>query len=166
MKLSIKQLTLIAFLAVILFVQEELLTFLPNIQLTIFLLVLYGKKLSLKENVLIIVIHVLLDNLVMGSFNMLYMPFMLIGWLVIPISLHTIFKEVNDTIPLAFLGILFSLIYSWLYIIPNVLVLHVNFTHYLMADILFEVVLAGSSFLSILLLYEPCSKVFDHLNRS
>ncbi|MCF0115033.1 MAG: hypothetical protein HUJ56_06735 [Erysipelotrichaceae bacterium] len=166
MKLSIKQLTLIAFLAVILFVQEEVLTFLPNIQLTIFLLVLYGKKLSLKENVLIIVIHVLLDNLVMGSFNMLYMPFMLIGWLVIPISLHTIFKEVNDTIPLAFLGILFSLIYSWLYIIPNVLVLHVNFTHYLMADILFEVVLAGSSFLSILLLYEPCSKVFDHLNRS
>ena len=166
MKLSIKQLTLIALLAVILFVQEEVLTFLPNIQLTIFLLVLYGKKLSLKENVLIIVIHVLLDNLVMGSFNMLYMPFMLIGWLVIPISLHTIFKEVNDTIPLAFLGILFSLIYSWLYIIPNVLVLHVNFTHYLMADILFEVVLAGSSFLSILLLYEPCSKVFDHLNRS
>ena len=166
MKLSIKQLTLIAFLAVILFVQEEVLTFLPNIQLTIFLLVLYGKKLSLKENVLIIVIHVLLDNLVMGSFNMLYMPFMLIGWLVIPMSLHTIFKEVNDTIPLAFLGILFSLIYSWLYIIPNVLVLHVNFTHYLMADILFEVVLAGSSFLSILLLYEPCSKVFDHLNRS
>ena len=41
---TIKDLIILALLATILYVQEEVLTFLPNIQLTIFLIVLYSKK--------------------------------------------------------------------------------------------------------------------------
>lgn len=165
MKLTVRQLTLIAFLAGILFVQEEALTFLPNVQLTVFLLVLYAKKLSFVENIMILIIHVLLDNLVMGSFNLIYTPFMFMGWVLIPIMLKTVFKKVEGTISLAFLGAIFALIYCWIFMIPSILILHMNFLHYLVADVLFEVILAVSSFLSILLLYEPCAKAFDYLNK-
>ena len=159
--ITIKDITLIALLTTILFVQEQLLSILPNIQLTVFLLVLYSKKLGFIKTTIICFIHVLLDNLIMGSFNVIYMPFMFIGWMIIPISLNTIFKKVNSNILLAFLGLLFSFLYCWIYIIPNTLILEVSFISYLVADILWEVLLATSSFLTILLLYEPCSNLFD-----
>ena len=42
----VKDITLIAVLTSILFVQKQLLSFLPNIQLTFFFLVLFSKKLN------------------------------------------------------------------------------------------------------------------------
>ena len=65
--LSAKDIAVIAILAVVLFIQEEVLTFLPNVQLTVFLIVLYTKKLGFKKTTIIILIHVILDNLVMGA---------------------------------------------------------------------------------------------------
>lgn len=159
--LATKDITLIALLATLLFVQEQALSFIPNVQLTVFLIVLYSKKLGFIRTSIIVIIHVLLDNLVMGSFNLIYTPFMFLGWLQIPILMCTIFKKVESNIALAFLGILFSFIYSWIYIIPNCIVLSVDFISYLIADILFEIILALSSFLSILLLYNPIGKVLD-----
>ena len=50
----VKDITIIAILAAILFVQEQALSFLPNIQLTVFLLVLYSKTLKLWKVLLII----------------------------------------------------------------------------------------------------------------
>ena len=83
--ITVRDITDIAVLACILFIQEELLTFLPNIQLTIFLLILYSKKLGFIRTSIIVAIHVILDNLVMGSFNLVYTPAMFIGWMTIPI---------------------------------------------------------------------------------
>ena len=99
----------------------------------------------------------------MSSFNIMYTPWMLIGWLIIPITLCTIFKKVNSNIILAFLGVFYSFIYCWLYIIPNVMILEIDPLAYFVSDIPFELILAGSSFLSILLLYDPLSNVFDKL---
>lgn len=160
-RITTKNIVLIAFLAMILFVQEEIFTFLPNIQLTIFLLVLYSKKLGLTMTTLIIMIHVLLDNLVMGSLNLYYVPFMFIGWVIIPIMMNTIFKRIEDSFHLALLGIVFALLYSWIYIIPQTIFYQVHFWAYFMADIIFEILLAASSFISILWLYDPCSEIFD-----
>ena len=159
--LSVKNMVILAFLAVIITLQEEILTFLPNVQLTVFLLVLYSKKLGCKNTLLIVTLHVLFDNLWMASLNPIYMTFMWIGWAFIPILLSTVFKNINKTIYLALCGILFSLLYSWIYILPNCLIYSMPFLAYLMADIIFEIILSASSFLSILWLYEPCSKVFD-----
>ena len=72
-----KEIVVLALFAALLFVQEQVLTFLPNIQLTVFLLILYSKMLGMKKTLLIILIHVLLDNLVMGSMNPLFICFML-----------------------------------------------------------------------------------------
>lgn len=155
--------TIIAACTAILFAQEQLLSLLPNIQLTVFLIVLFSKKLKFIRTSIIIIIHTVLDNLVMGSFNIMYFPFMLIGWLIIPICISILFKRCESPLILALLGILFSFIYSWVYIIPNVIILDVKPLAYLSADLIFELILAASSFLSILWLYKPCSKVFDLL---
>lgn len=159
--LTTRDITLIALMTTILFAQEQLLTFIPNVQLTVFLLVVYSKKLGLIKTVVITFIHVILDNMVMGSFNLLFIPFMLIGWMIIPISLNTIFKKVESNITLAILGVVFSFIYCWIYIIPNCVMLQVDFHTYFFADLIWEIILAGSSFLTILLLYEPCSNVLN-----
>ena len=74
----IKDITIIAIFAAILFVQEQLLTFLPNVQLTVFLIVLYSKVFGLSKTLIIILIHTILDNILMSSFSLYYFPFMLI----------------------------------------------------------------------------------------
>lgn len=159
--MKVKEIVLLAFLAVILLVQEEALTFLPNIQLTVFLLVLYAKKLGFTKTTIIVTLHVLLDNLVMGSMNPIMMAFMWMGWMWIPLLLSTVFKTVDGPMKLSFLGILFALLYSWTFVIYSCFIFKMNFMHYMVADILFEILLATSSFLSILWLYNPCAKVFD-----
>ena len=163
-KLAIRDLTLIAALTTVLFVQEQLLSFIPNVQLTVFLIVLYSKKFGFIKTSVITIIHVLLDNLFMGGINVYFTPAMLIGWLIIPLTLCTIFKKANTNISLAILGILYSLIYCWIYIIPNSILFKISYIEYLIADVLWELVLAASSFISILVLYNPISKLFEKFN--
>ena len=159
-KLAIKDITLIAAFTTILFVQEQLLSFIPNVQLTVFLLVFYSKKLGLIKTLVITLVYVILDSLFMGGMNIYFTPVMLIGWLIIPITLCTIFKNVNSNIILSILGVIYSFIYSWLYIIPNVILFNIDWFAYFIADIAWEIVLAGSSFISILVLYNPMSKLY------
>lgn len=160
-KINVKDICIIAVSTAIIFVLEQLLSFLPNIQLTIFLIVLFSKKLKLIKTIIIVIIHTVLDNLVMGSFNIIYFPFMLLGWLLIPIMLSTIFKKINSPLGLALIGILNSFLYCFIMIIPNIIILKIEIIPYFVADIPFELLLALSSFLSILCLYKPCSKLFD-----
>ena len=162
---STKDITIIAVMTTILFVQEQLLASLPGIQLTVFLIILFSKKLGLAKSSIIIVLHVLLDNFYMSSFSLMYTPSMLIGWLIIPLSLCTIFKKVESPIILALLGVLYSFIYCWLYIIPSYFLISISPIAYLISDITFEITLAVVSFVSILFLYKPCSKIFELLNK-
>ena len=62
---STKDIAIISALTAILFVQEQLLTSLPGVQLSMFLIVLYSKTLGLAKSSIIVVLHVLLDNLYM-----------------------------------------------------------------------------------------------------
>lgn len=160
---KIKEISLIGILAGILFVLEQALVFLPNIQLTVFLIILYSKKLGFKRSIIIIILYVLLDNLVIGSFNIIFTPFMFIGWAIIPLTLCTVFKRIENNIVLALLSMLYAFLYSWIYIIPNVIVYEYSVLYYLSADILFEVILAVSSFISVLWLYKPLSNLFDKM---
>lgn len=159
-QITIKDMVIIALLSALLFVLELALQVLPNIQLTVLLIVLFSKKLGLIRTSIIVLIHTLLDSFVNG-FSIIYFPVMLIGWLIIPITLTTIFKKVEEPIYLALLGVLYSFLYSWIFAITSVIVANVNFFDYLLADILFELLLASSSFLSILWLYKPLSLFYD-----
>jgi len=159
-KMTVLDMALIAMFSAILFIQEEALTFIPNVQLTVFLLVLYSKRLGFVKTSIIVIIHVFLDNLVMSSFSLVWTPAMFVGWLLIPLVICTIFRKVENFIVLAIAGAILSFTYCWCYILPNYLVMHINPLKYLAGDILFECILALSSFLSILFLYIPCKKIF------
>ncbi len=158
-----KEIVLIGIFSALLFTQEQLLASLPNIQLTVFLIILYSKSFGFKNTLIIVLIYTLLDNFFMGAFNIIYFPFMLIGWSLIPILLHTIFNKIENSIHLALLSILFSLLYSWIYIIPNSIYYNLNPFVYFISDIPFEIILCISSFITTLWLYEPCIKVLKQL---
>ena len=161
--IKIKDITVIAFFSAILFAQEQLLNFLPNIQLTVFLIVLYSKVFKLWKTLIIILIHVILDNIFMSSFSIYYFPFMLIGWSIIPIVLNIFFKNNDNPITLAFVGVGCSFIYCFMFAIPQVLIIKVDLIAYLAADLFFEIILALTSFITILWLYKPCAKLLKKL---
>lgn len=153
--MKLRELVLLAILTTILFVVEQLLTFIPNIQLTFLIIIIYSKVFKLKT-LFIILIHVLLDNLFMGSFNMMYIPFMFLGYSIIPITLY--FIKTNNEIHLALLSVIFSFIYCFLFVIPSSITTGVKFRDYLIADIPFTIILSISSFVTVLWLYKPISQ--------
>ena len=167
-KFSIKDIAIVAACISIIFVQEQLLFFLPNIQLTILLLVVYSKRLGFIKTSIVVVVHTFLDCLVTGSLNLYYFPFMMIGWMMIPIIICLFFRKCENPFIFSIMGIVFALIYCWIFIIPNILIPNgfINSTgiiNYLVADSTFEILLAASSFISILWLYTPCVKAFDKI---
>lgn len=159
--ISVKDIAIMAVMTSILFVQEQLLSSIPGVQLTIFLMVLYSKKFGFTKATIIIIVHVILDNLFNSSFSLMYTPTMLVGWMLIPLTICTIFKKVESSIILAILGIVYAFIYCWLYVIPNYLIMNIGPIEYIISDFVYELILAGCSFISILLLYKPCGKVLE-----
>ena len=155
---------LIGVFAAILLVQKELLSFIPNVSLTVFLIVLYSKSFGKKRTLFILLVYVFLDNIIMGNMGPLFVPFQYIGWALIPLLLCTVFKGVNDSLRLALLSVLFSFLYCWIMAVPGVIMMNVSIGAYLAADIAFELVLAASSFVSVLLLYKPCHRVLSAMN--
>ncbi len=160
-RFSTGDICIMAMLTVILFLQEQLLAFLPNIQLTVFLILLYAKCLGTGRSMLIVTAYLLLDAVFNGAVNPIFVAAQLIGWLSIPLLARLVKTE--DSIRLAFLALLGALLYSWVMLVPGMLVFHLSFKAYFLADLLFECLLAGSSFLSTLLLYDPMSRLLRRL---
>lgn len=158
---QILSITLIAILTIILVIQEYLLTSIPGLQLTVLLLFVYSKTLKIKRTLLVILIYVVFDGLLMGTLNIVYLPFIFIGWSIIPILLGTIFRKIEHPMGLAILAFIMSIVYCWAYIFPQVFIFHVDFWVYLVADLPFELILASCSFVSVLWLYKPLKQVID-----
>ena len=161
--LIIKEITLYSVLASILFVQEQLLAFLPNIQLTFFLIILYSKVLKLRGSILIVIVHVILDNLLNGSFTPIIVIPMLLGYIQIPLIIQTFFKNAKKPLILASYSVLATIIYSILFLITNWLILPINIVSYIIADIPFTLTLCICNFIVILVLYKPLYKILDSL---
>lgn len=162
-KIKVKDICLMALFTALLVGLEEAMVFLPNIQLTVFLIILYAKFFGFYKSSIMVCVYLLIDALIMGAINPIYTSFQLVGWLLIPILMNTIFKRVDNNVALAFIAILFALLYSWIMIIPSCIIMKMNFLEYLMADTVFELLLALSSFLSTLLLYDPMKKLLNRL---
>lgn len=165
---AIKEITLIAALAAILFVQQILFSFIPNVSFTVLLLFLYSRLLGFKKTAIIIVIHVAAINILspFGPVMPIHLPSMLIGWLIIPLFLLTVFKKVEDPFYLALIGLAHGFIYGWAYIPTSVFLLNIPFKEYFLMDIIFEVIMGVSSFVTILWLYNPLFKFLSkHLNK-
>ena len=164
--LTARELCIMGMLTAVLFAQEQLLLFLPNINFTILLMVLYAKTLGFTKSSMIITVYLLFDAIYMNSLNPIWTTGQWIGWMMIPLLTCTVFKKTEDSLKLAFAGALFAFLYCWILILPTMWVLHAPFKAYLISDIPYELLLAGSAFLGILLLYEPLSKLLRKLLRA
>ena len=165
---AIKDTALIAICAAVLFVQQMALSFLPNIQFSTLLIVLYAKVLGFRRTTLIIFIHVIAYNLLspFGPVIPMYIPFMFVAWMLIPISLSTFLKKVESSLGLALFGLVFGFIYGWMFIPAAVFITGTPFVAYFIMDIPFEIVMGLSNFITIYWLYEPMKRVLhDQLIR-
>ena len=156
--MSVKRLVRIAILAAVLFVQEFALSFIPNVQFTQCLIAIFYYAFGLVDTIIIITIHVFLDNLTMGSFNLIYTPAMFLGWITLPLILHIFRKNQNKFFSATLVG-LHGIIYSFFYVLSNVLIAEVPFLPYFISDIPFEIILIVNGFLTTLLLKDKLVEI-------
>ncbi len=160
----VKDVALIAVFAAVLFAQQVAFAFIPNVQLTSLLLVLYSKLLGFRKTTLIITIHVIATNLLspFGPVLPLHIPSMFIGWMLIPILLSTVFRRVEGVWGLSLFGFVFGFLYGWAFIPISVFAFGIPFIEYFIMDLPFEFVMAITNFLTILWLYEPLYKFLSN----
>lgn len=158
---NLKMLALVVSLAGILFVQEEVLTFIPNFQFTFLLIACYGATMGIKYGLPIIGIHVILDNIVMGSFNFAIMIPQAIG-LTITLIFGYLFRNKNEYIVASSIA-LTALLYCYIYIPFNLCFFNIDFIPYIIADIPYEIILVVTSFITVLFLYKPIVKTINKL---
>lgn len=160
-KITTKDIAIMGILTAILFAQEEALTFIPNVQFTFLLITLYTKSLGWKKTMVIVTIHVMLDNLVMGSFNIITVPPMLVGYYIMVLSLGLLFKKIESPLILGLLGIAYAFIYDFCFAFVDAIFLESSFLVWYTMGIVFDIVLATCNFLTIYWLYKPLRRVMD-----
>ena len=154
--MKIRRMTMIAMSVAILFVQEQMLMILPNISFSVLLIILYASVFELKENIILITAYVILDNMFLGGFNLFYMIPMLLAWYIIPVSYHTFLRKTKNEVTLARFALVFGFVYGWIFIPFSLIQMGMNnFIPYLTADILFEITMAISGFLTVYWLFKP-----------
>lgn len=157
--ISIKDIAIMAMMTALIFVQEQALTFLPNINFTHLFIALAFYILGLPKTLIVVGCYSLLDNIFMGSLNPFYTPAMIISWMLFPILLYffgKIFKS-RRLMP-AIVGAGHSLIYSWVFLLISCLIYKTPFVPYLTADIIWELILCLTSFITIFFLLQPILK--------
>jgi len=141
-----------------------LLMFLPNVQLTVLLIILFVSVFSFKESMIMITSYVFLDSLYMGGFNVFYMVPMMLSWYLIPLSYHTILRRTKNELKLALFAMVFGFIYGWMFIPFNMIQTGIpNFIPYLISDIPFELIMATTGFLTVLWMFKPLYKVLSDI---
>lgn len=159
-----RRLLMISLSIAILFTQEQLLMFIPNVQLTVLLIILFVSVFSFKESIMMITAYVFLDSLYMGGFNLFYMVPMMLAWYLIPLSYHTILRRTKNEHKLAIFALVFGFVYGWMFIPFNMIQTGIpNFIPYLLADLPFELIMATTGFLTVLWIYKPLYKVLTEV---
>ena len=159
--MKVKDICIMGLFTAVLFVQEQLLVFLPNIQLTFLLIVLYTKVFGAKKSLMIVFIHVLLDNMIMGSFTFITMIPMLVGYTIL-VFLTNLVKD-KKLFWIVLIACIGSLVYTYMFVFMNKIVYDVDLIAYLVADIPFEILLVLSTILTITYLFRPLEKVLNNL---
>ncbi len=146
-------------LTAILTVQEEALTFIPNVQLTFLLIIVYGATIGILDGTIVVLVHLILDNLIMNSFTPYIMIPMFIG-LELALICGYLLKNRKEWIVSIFAGIS-GLIYCALFFISTVFFYKVDPMAYLIADIPFEITLIVCNIVTVLFLYKPLVKIIN-----
>lgn len=159
--ITVKELCILAFMSVVLFIQEELFTFIPNFQFTFLLLAAYVCVFGYRKTSLIVLAHVLLDNMFMGSLTPIVMTPMWMGYM---IYISVIWLLRNKRLWAIVLGAVLSvIIYCLLFLVVNAIFLDINSYAYWITDIPFEVMLASCTAFTLIYIFRPLSKKLNEL---
>ena len=161
---SLRDTILIALSISILVVQELVLSFLPNIQLSTLLLLVYTRVYGYKKTAAIVFVYVLIDNLIFGSIAMVHIVVpMFLGWLLIISIFSLVLKSTKSHLIYIIFAYLFGHIYGLMFVPFQVWITHVDPWVYLIADLPWEVIMGMSNALAMLWLFEPLSLALEHL---
>ncbi len=151
-------------LLAVLVIQEQILVFIPQVQLTVILIIVYAQFLSYHLLVPLIVGYVLLDNLIMASFSLMYTPSMMIMWVVLGVVARMLRHKPDFVLFIWAVG--FAFLYSWSFIPARLIEQStMNVWLYLKADFVFEIILAANSVITFQLFYEPLKRLFQRIYR-
>jgi hypothetical protein len=163
--MSVKRLLMVALAVPIIIIQEELLLMVPNFQFTVLLIILFSSIFTLRESILLILVYVLIDSMYMGALNPLYMIPMILGWSLIPFSIHTYLKGTKSEIKLALFAFGFGFVYGWMFIPFKMLEQGITTVWpYFVADLPFEIIMAVTGFMTVILLFKPLYKVLKEFD--
>ena len=155
---------MIASSVAIIFVQEQALLFLPNVQFTVLLLILFSSVYTFKESVIMVLVYVLLDSLYMGAMSPFTVIPLLMAWLLIPISYHTVLRKTKNEYILAVFALVFGFIYGWMFIPFHMIQTGItNPIPYLLSDLPFELIMAGTGFMTVIWAYQPLKNILNQL---
>ena len=159
-KNNLKKLIMVSLFTAILFVQEELLTFIPDVQFTFMLVMLYGATMGPLYGSIIVVLHVIFDNLFMSTFgNFWIMVPQLVGLLITMLLGYLLRKRSEFVIAIG--SVFAGLIYVGLYMLVNIYVLDMDPLAYIIADIPVDLLLVTSNVITVMFLYKPLKKLID-----
>ncbi len=163
-KLSLRRLCVLGLLTAVLFVQEAALSFLPNVQLTFLLVLLYGACLGVKYGSLVVTAHVLLDNMIFGSLVAYVVVPMWLGW-ELTLLTGAILRRSSEGW-LALFGAINSVVYSLLFAVAMAVLslrrdMGFAWGAYLLADLPFTAVMVASTVISVLFLYAPLARLLS-----
>lgn len=155
--MNVKKFTILSVLVALTVVLEQVLSFLPNIQVTCLLIVIIGTSFNKSASALAIFVYVTLDN-ILGGFTYLY-PFMLVSWLMFVIIIN-LAKNKGEFV-LALISLIFGLVHMLILAIPTIMILKIDPLVYLSADIPYTFIFMLVNFLTVFWLYKPLKKVMD-----
>ena len=155
----LKELLILALSTSILVVQEIVFSFLPNIQLTTLLILVYTKVFGFKKTLLIVFVYIFIDNLLYGSLTMIHIVLpMTIAWVFVLTTFSLISKYSDAIIVYVILGYLYGHVYGLIFVPFQAFVIEVDLLAYLIIDIPWQVIMGISNALSILWLFQPLTE--------
>lgn len=166
MNKRIRELVFLALSTSILVVQELVFSFLPNIQLTTFLILIYTKVFGIKKTSIIVLVYVFIDNLLFGSITMINIVIpMLIAWMLIVIIFYFISKYTDKILIYVITAYVFGHIYGLIFTPFQAMLLEVDIKTYMIADIPWQIIMGLSNAFTVLWLFEPLEKYLIKLNK-
>lgn len=159
MKFPLRKALITAMLICIIFVLEEVMTLIPNVQLTVLLLMVSGAVCGPYYGTIIVLVHVFLDNLFIGSLIPVVMIPMAIGWeIVMLLGFITKKAPLWVTVTCSGLG---ALAYCWIFVAANATFLDIDMRLYIIQDIPFEIILVVCSVVTVMFLFKPLTNLLN-----
>lgn len=157
----LKSTVLCAMLAGLLVISKEILSFLPNIELVSFLLIIYTLTLGVKLTIFTAIIFASVQMLLYGIG--IWTPMYFIVWPLLVLFTQLLRKWLTTEFHLAIFSGLFGLIFGLLFSVPYFLIDWHTGLSYFLKGIPFDLIHSIGNYLVMLVLYQPVYRAFSRM---